>query len=219
VSFYLNSYIPLAASKAGRDASKKYGIPPFVDGSIRREPDFEHRLPGISCLCRADKFAPRLKPGDVVAYMLRKERYGTARAQRRLTAVLRVLEALPTHSAAAEWYTGHGLSLPNNCWVHGNPAKPLEQGHRRNRNKHLPARQYHRQWDVEYRGRAMTHGTFVVCECLFTELSWGAPEITEPQLEAVFGCVPGTRNPGVWSTTHADNLLRLLELDIPLCAR
>lgn len=77
--FYLNTYVPLAASKAGRDASDRYKIAPFVDGSIRREPDLEHPFPAITCLCRADKFAPRLIPGDIVAYMLRKDRYGGGR--------------------------------------------------------------------------------------------------------------------------------------------
>ena len=103
-SFFLNSYVPLVASKPGRDASKLYGIEPFVDGSIRREPDLEHEFPAISCLCRADKFAPRLQAGDIVAYMLRKDRYGQKRAQRSLTAVLRVLHMFPSHAAAAKWY-------------------------------------------------------------------------------------------------------------------
>ena len=218
-TFYLNSYVPLVASKAGRDASARFNILPFVDGSIRREPDLEHEFPAISCLCRADKFAPRLKRGDIVGYMLNKERHGLDHAQRRLTAVLRVLDVLPNHTAGADWYVQRDLPLPNNCWIHGNPPKALDHSHRRNRNKHLPAEQFHKNWDIEYRGRAMKHGTFVVCERLFVNLSWDAPEVAEPQLEAVFGHVPGTRNPGAWTITQAQHLLRLLQIGVLLSDR
>lgn len=216
-TFYLNSYAPLAASKPGREASTRFGIPPFIDGSIRREPDLEHAYPAISCLCRTDKFAPRLKPDDVVAYMLRKDRYGQGRLQRRLTAVLRVLTVFPSHIEGAAWYTDRNLQLPNNCWVRGNPAKPFEHSHRRFRTSNsLDVNQTHKDWDVGYRARAMKHGTFVICERLFCNLTWDAPEVTEPQLELVFSRVPGTRNPGAWEIRHAEQLLSILGIDIPL---
>ena len=215
--FYLNSYAPLVASKAGRDASILYGIEPFVDGSIRREPDLENRFPAISCLCRADKFAPRLEVGDIVAYMLRKDRYGENHAQRRLTTVLRVIDTFQSHTAGAQWYLDQNLVLPNNCWVRGNPAKPFEQSHRLHKfSKTLDAIQLHHAWDASYRGRAMKHGTFVVCESLYRNLDWSAPEVTETQLKLVFGAVPGTRNPGQWTIKHAERLLSLLSIDVPL---
>lgn len=59
--FYLVTYRPLAYSVAGRKAAEAHGIPPFVDGSIRREPDLESAYPSISCLCRTARFAPRLR--------------------------------------------------------------------------------------------------------------------------------------------------------------
>jgi hypothetical protein len=217
--FYLNSYVPLVATKVGRDASARFDILPFVDGSIRREPDLEHEFPAISCLCRAGNFAPRLKPRDIVGYMLCKSRYGLDHDQRRLTAILRVIQVFPNHSAGAQWYNERDLPLPNNCWIHGNAARPLAHSHRRNRNRHLPDAEFHKYWDLEYRARAMKHGTFVICERLFVDLSWDAPEVTEPQLEAVFGYVPGTLNPGAWQITHAEHLLRLLQIDAPLSAR
>jgi hypothetical protein len=216
-SFYLNSYAPLVASKAGREASMRYGIEPFVDGSIRREPDLEHDYPAISCLCRADKFAPRLKEDDIVAYMLRKDRYGQKERQRRLTAVLRVLAVRPSHIAGAAWYQERGLALPNNCLVHGNPAKPFEQSHHRHRTSNtLGPEQTYREWDVGYRARAMRFPTFVVCERLYCDLSWNAPEVTESLLVAVFGCIPATRNPRKWTITHAERLLSQLSIAVPL---
>ena len=38
---FLNTYAALVATPAGREASKRFGLPPFIDGSIRREPDLE----------------------------------------------------------------------------------------------------------------------------------------------------------------------------------
>jgi hypothetical protein len=149
--------------------------------------------------------------------MLRKASYGRGRSQRRLTAVLRVIAVFPTHAAGALWYRERGLELPNNCWVHGNPAKPFEQSHRRTRiSNAADPKQTHRQWDVGYRARAMRFGTFVICERLFYDLSWNAPEVTEPQLKAVFNGIPGTRNPGRWTIKHAEHLLSLLQVDVPL---
>ena len=54
-NYYLNSYAPLVSTAAGRKAWELHELPPFIDGSIRREPDLEHEFPSISCLCRAGK--------------------------------------------------------------------------------------------------------------------------------------------------------------------
>ena len=78
---YLVSYAPLVSSKTGREVSRLHSIPPFVDGSIRREPDLQHKYPSVSCLCRTDKFAPRLRVGDFVAYLTQKRRYGDSERQ------------------------------------------------------------------------------------------------------------------------------------------
>ena len=43
---FLVTYAPLVATAAGRTASENRGIAPFVDGSIRREPDLEQPFPG-----------------------------------------------------------------------------------------------------------------------------------------------------------------------------
>lgn len=190
-SCYFNTYEPLVASRAGRIASEQFGIPPFVDGSIRREPDLEHRFPSISCLCRAGKFAPRLKVNDLVAYLTRK------RSDQRLTAVLQVLHTFPSHEDAAEWYSERKLPLPANCMVPGNSPKPLAQSHRIVRvGTCLDDAQAIRRWDAEYRGRARAHKVFVVCKPLYRELSWDALVIKKDDFLESLGRVPGTQNPG-----------------------
>jgi hypothetical protein len=135
---YLNTYTPLARSVAGREASLRFTLPPFIDGSIRREPDLQHDWPAISCLCRAGKFAPRLQLGDIVAYMTctgnwHKPGDEAAPRNRRLTAVLRVEALCKSHEDAAAWYTARKLPLPSNCMVPGNDAQALERSHRMTR--------------------------------------------------------------------------------------
>ena len=46
---YLVSYRPLSYNAYGRAAVYKYDLPPFIDGSCRREPDFESPFPSITC--------------------------------------------------------------------------------------------------------------------------------------------------------------------------
>src|SRR5687768_14841588 len=106
--FFINTYKPLAINRAGRAASEIHRLPPFIDGSIRREPDLEHELPSISCLCRAGKFAPRLRVGDIVAYLTTKHSFGRGTVDRRITAVLRVIRVFADHEAAAQWFRSEG---------------------------------------------------------------------------------------------------------------
>jgi len=210
---YLNTYAPLVASKSGRIASHARGIPPFVDGSIRREPDLEHPWPSISCLCRANKFAPRLCVGDVVGYMTRKARYGALLApHRRLTAVLEVVAVLQSHEEAACWYHQRKLALPNNCMVQGNPPKSLEESHRIHKTPRLlDDDRLARRWNAQYQRRATKYPRFVVCQPLFRDLSWDAPVVEDRHLIAAFGRVPGTRNPGAVPQEGFERLLEIVK--------
>jgi hypothetical protein len=210
--YFLNTYTPLVATSAGRAASETYGILPFVDGSIRREPDLEHEYPSISCLCRVGKFAPRLRVGDIVGYMTCKGRWGgLPDPHRRLTAVLEVWFVMPSHGAAARWYSDRGLSLPSNCMVPGNVPKPLDQSHRKHRERNrLGDDRLIRRWDAEYRRRASLYPVFVVCRPVFRDLSLGAPVIDEECLRSVFGRVPGTQNPGVVAGEAFRGLLEMI---------
>jgi hypothetical protein len=108
------------------------------------------------------------------------------------------------------------MRLPNNCWIRGNPAKPLKESHRISSVNGCSDSAIHKEWDTAYRGRAMLYGTFVVCERLWVDLSWDAPEITEHKLTRAFGKVPATLNPGALNIKHAQHLFRLLKIDVPL---
>lgn len=126
VRIYLNSYKPLVSRKSGLDASIAYDIPPFVDASCRREPDFESFHPSISALCRGQLFAPRVNEGDIVVYITTKGNHlRSGERHWRLVAILQVLKRFATHEEAAAWYEAQNLPLPTNCLVPGNPPLPL----------------------------------------------------------------------------------------------
>lgn len=216
-NFYLTSYKPLVATAPGRLAAKQFNLLPFIDGSIRREPDLEHIFPAITCLCHAEKFAPRLQLGDVVACMTRKGKYGQHSRQRRLTAILHVLDVFPSHEDGARWYSELNLPLPSNCMVRDNPPKPFEQSHQRPKTKARVPAQMYREWEAGYRIRARKFPTFVVCVRRYSDLGWSATEVTDEQLKRVFGKVPGTQNPGKWTLDHGEHLLKLLSLSPLLC--
>src|SRR5258708_709609 len=96
---YLCSYKPLVLTRAGCEASATFGLPPYIDSSCRREPDFESQHPSISALCRRRMFAPRLQEGDVVAYITVKAPYAPEVASHwRLVAILRVRRRFETHA-------------------------------------------------------------------------------------------------------------------------
>lgn len=125
---YLNSYRPLVMYKRGKSAIQRFGIPPFVDYSCRREPDLESKFPSITALCRGSNFAPRLNESDIVVYLTRKEKYpGYYIRLRRLAAILRVTKRFESHQEAADWYEAKGLAVPGNCMVKSNPPLELDK--------------------------------------------------------------------------------------------
>jgi hypothetical protein len=200
VNGYPVSYHPLVEHRAGKIAAARYGIPSFVDGSCRREPDFESEFPSISALCRGRNFAPRLRVGDTAAYMTIKRRWGGHPEKHwRLTAVLRVHERFQSHEQAAAWYIAQGLPLPSNCMVDGNPPVPFDQTA-----QGWPLQ----QWDAGYRRRAHENPVFLATVPLFLELE-RPPIVTETDLEEAFGWVPNTLTP---PTVPEADIERLLEL-------
>jgi hypothetical protein len=200
LSSFLVSYRPLIKRRAGRVAAGQFGLPPFIDGSCRREPDFESVFPSISALCRGSNFAPRLHVGDTAVYLTTKGRWlGHAEPHWRLVAVLRVCERFEKHEEAADWYRGQGLSLPSNCWVPENPPIPYEQ---------TVQDSPWETWDRGYRVRARRFPVFLVTQPLFLEL-WQPPIVTVEAMKAAFGRVPNTLTP---PTIHDLAVQQLLEL-------
>jgi len=217
-SCYLNSYVPLVTTRFGREAAKLHCIEPFVDGSIRREPDFNHPFPCITCLCRADKFTPRLNVGDYVAYQTVKRRFGLPDApHRRLTAVLAVTYKLVSHQQTADWYLEHAFGVPSNCIVRGNPPFSLGESHRQNKSlKHLPDDKFHWKWDDGYRQRSEEFPTVVVCQKLFCNTTWNSPVVHDSDLLAAFKRRTETQNPGRLNCQELQSLLNAVGIQAAL---
>lgn len=200
---FLCSYWPLCKTAGGRQAVVKYGLPPFVNGLSRREPDFEHRFPAITASSRGRNFAPRLRVGDTVVYTTTKGRWGNVRFPHwRLVAVLEIVERFETHRDAAGWYRTRG-GLPSNAVVDGNPPLPvaltLHHG-----------RAHEDAWDAVCVERAAECGTLLACTAHVLDL-YDPPVVTEEDLLAIFGTAPNTRTPPEISDAALDRLLALAE--------
>jgi hypothetical protein len=205
---FLCSYWPLGKTLGGRRAVVKYGLPPYVNGMSRREPDFEHAFPSITASSRGKNFAPRLRPGDTVVYTTTKGRWGTAALgpptpHWRLVAVLEVLMRFETHAAAAAWYRAQRHPLPGNCVVDGNPPLPV------------PLTLHHGalhddDWDRVCVERAAEVGTLLACLPRYVELH-DPPVVTEGDLLALLGTLPNTRTPPEITEAALDGLLALVE--------
>jgi hypothetical protein len=171
---YLVQYRPLIYSKEGRQAIQKFGLPPFIDASIRREPDFQSEAPSITALCRAGKFAPNLNIGDRITYITVGYKYPPLKqSHSRLVAVLEVAHRFESHEEAAQWYRSQGYDFPSNCMVDGNSPKPLDAaGKPPNIYKHISKPiGIIRAWNNFYQDRSDNFGVFLACKASFLELN------------------------------------------------
>jgi len=194
---FLATFQPLIRTLAGRTAAQRYNLPPFIDGSCRREPDFESPFPSITATCRPGKFAPRLQVGDRVAFLTVKGKYAGDQAPGwRLVAVLRVSHRFSDHNEAAGWYARQGCPVPSNCLVNDNPAKPFELTNgnpppevKKRVSAESNFRLAIRLWDATYRRRVEVWPVFLATKAEFLELI-SPPQLRDVNIVEVFGKVP-----------------------------
>ncbi|MCK8825534.1 hypothetical protein [Fuchsiella alkaliacetigena] len=194
MSIYLVTYRPLCYDSKGRQAIELYNQKKFVDHSNRREPELESEYPSISSLCRADKFAPRLKEDDRVIYLTVKGKHLSINEPHWcLVAILRVIKKCKNHEEGAEWYRSKGLEIPSNCIVDGNEALD-------NKFTALSC-----STDETYRERANDYPAYLICEPEYLELSL-PPAIFRDDLVEIFGSVPSTENPSTIERSQFEKL-------------
>lgn len=207
---YLISYRPLAMTGRGRKAAVRDGLPLFVDGSCRREPDFEVQMPAVTSLCRGKFLVPRLVVGDLLVYTTVKSLFGNASepAHYRLVACLRVVDISGSHEEAALWYLNKGLIVPNNCMLLGSSPKPYSQTNGRNDGwlRGQPECIKLRRWDGEYKSRAKKVPMVAHCVTLHLNLI-NPPKFSSTDLINIFKRVPGTQNPTALSCEDISLLL------------
>jgi hypothetical protein len=214
---FLATYRPLVKTRAGRQAIRQHSLLPFIDGSCRREPDFESRFPSITAICRAGNFAPRLRVGDRIAYLTVKGKYlGDSEFGWHLGAVLRVIQRFESHNDAAAWYREQSQPLPSNCFVNGNPPKPFEftNGDPPKKIKHRISADSDlnraiRLWDMTYRQRVARWPVFLATEAELIELN-SPPQLREPEMRDIFsGRIPSTQNPPKITCEQFERLVQL----------
>lgn len=201
----LASYRPLMQSWHGRKAITQFALPPFIDGSCRREPDFESAYPSISALCRAAKLAPRLDQGDEVIYITTK--CGNCWY---LVARLRVRDRFVSHAQAAAWYTSQGVQPPSNCMTSGTRPVPYEQtsGRWLSETETRGTANVLAFWDGTYRKRARMHPIFLACDSVYHDLHHPV-KLTKNCFLRIFNRVPGTQNPPAITPAQANALMSI----------
>jgi hypothetical protein len=164
MAIYLNSYYPLCCNKKGKKAlGKNKDLKPYIDGSCRREPDFDNEKPCITGLCRPG-FAQKLSEDDLVIYVTNKRGIKS----RKIVAVFKVIKVFDNHKTAAKWYINHKKTIPNNIMVKETKPFRLDKTHQKfGWDGWLGGIRNLKEWDKGYKERAGRQGNTKVAQCKF----------------------------------------------------
>ena len=164
--------------KENKIVKNKVDILPYLDASFRTEPSLNVEYPGISSLCRGEKLAPKLKKGDKVVYIAKKNKYDQDFKHRRLVAILAVIEIKNCHYAASKWYEENNYTLPKNCIVDGNPPLSFDKTTVKDQST-IDER------EKVYNYRAKKYPKFNICKKIYLNLEI-PPIITEEKMKEIF---------------------------------
>jgi hypothetical protein len=205
MTIYMSSFYPLCSTKKGRAAVSK-GFPEYIDGSCRREPDFQNEFPAITGLCRPG-FATKLKKDDIVIYTTNKKGVGS----RKIVAVLEVMDdKCKNHQDASNWYKGKGHSIPNNIMVEETKPFDLNETHQKGSwNSWIKEKKGIKEWDEGYKKRAKDCAEVAICRSLYKNLI-DPPELTESKMDEIFNGKPGTQNPAIVSLQEWKQLKKII---------
>lgn len=198
MAVFLNSFTPLATNKTGRASANKYNLPLFIDGSCRREPDFENTNPAITQLCRPTKLVTRLSKKDLVIYITKLGRYGTKEYGWRLISILEIIDILPNHSSASNYYINNGIPISQNIICDNTAPFPLDKTHSINENtkKYTDSNEVIQKWNAGYKYRARKYPEVAITKVWNDVLYLNNPPIINHQImNDIFGRIPGTQNP------------------------
>ncbi len=198
MAVFLNSFTPLSVNKFGRKSSATYNIPPYIDGSCRREPDFENPKPAITQLCRPKKLVPRLSKGDLVIYITKSGRYGTNQAHWKFVGILEVIDIVPDHNTAFAFYTQNNIAVSQNIICNSTSAFPLDFTHGINENNkdNADANDVIKRWNAGYMYRAKQYPEVAITQ-VWNDILYldNPPIINHDMMNFIFGKIPGTQNP------------------------
>ena len=223
----LNSFHPLCDNELGLRAIQRYNFPPFIDGSCRREPDFQNPFPSISALCRGGIFAPHLRINDIVMYITVGGTFRPFKDGHHLVAILQVEQVFENHRLGEIAYAAAGLPIPRNCMVDNNP--PLEfsmtNGNfekqsqlktflaRTNEEQKQIGERRLRLWNDSYFETSNAWPCFIKTRPLYLNIT--APvHISRNDFENIFNKIPNTLTPNILNEKEFTQLAQLVDLKI-----
>lgn len=215
MAVFLNSFTPLAVNKFGRAAAALHNLPLHIDGSCRREPDFENSKPAITQLCRPTKLVTRLNKNDLVIYITKLGRYGTKKAHWKLISILEVIEVVPDHNSALAYYTQNKIPVSQNIMCESTSPFPLDYTHGINENNknNTDAVRVIEKWNIGYMYRAKHYLEVAITQVWNDVLYLDNPPIINHQMmTSIFGRIPGTQNPPKLSNVEWQNFKTLMNL-------
>lgn len=198
MAVFLNSFTPLAVNKIGRASATKYNLPLYIDGSCRREPDFENLKPAITQLCRPTKLVTRLSYNDLIIYITKLGSYGTNQAHWKLISILEVIDIVPDHNSAFSFYTKNKIPVSQNIICNSTSPFPLDYTHGINENNKNNTNDnvVIRKWNAAYIYRAKQYPEVAITQVWNNILHLDNPPIINHQMmKSIFGRIPGTQNP------------------------
>lgn len=215
MAVFLTSFTPLAYNKKGLAAAAKYNLPLYIDGSCRREPDFENPKPAITQLCRPTKLVTRLNKDDLIIYITKLGKYGTPTADWKLIAILKVIDVVADHQAALNFYTQQNIPISQNIICSQTTPFPLDKTHELcgfDTNGLTPQRIISK-WDALYSWRAKKYPAVAITEVLEGVLHLNNPPIINHQMmKTIFGRIPGTQNPPKLSDIEWQNFKTVMNI-------
>ena len=198
MAVFLNSFVPLAINKQGRESATIFNLPLFIDGSCRREPDFENSKPAITQLCRPTKLVTRLNIKDLVIYITKLNRYGTKQTHWKLISILEVTDIVPDHNSALTFYKNNQIPVSQNIICNSTSPFPLDYTHGINENNknETDANKVIKKWNAGYTYRAKKYPEVAITQVWNGILHLDNPPIINHQMmKSIFGRIPGTQNP------------------------
>ena len=198
MNVYLNTFQPLCANRFGRKSIDTNGLPPFIDGSCRREPDFQNSFPAITQLCRPGMLVSRLSVGDLVIYLTKVGNYGIPLKHWCFIGILEVLDLPINHISAANYYLTNNTPVSQNIICNQTTPFPLNMTHGLSGfpNDNLNSNRIISLWDNIYINRANNFSEVAITSVWEGHLNLNnPPQITHQMMMDIFNRIPGTQNP------------------------
>ena len=215
MSVFLNSFIPICINGFGIKNITENKLPNFIDGSCRREPDFQNLYPAITQLCRPGKLVPRLSVGDLVIYLTKLGNYGNPPAHWNFISILEVLSLQLNHCSAANYYLANNIPIAQNIICNHTAPFTLNMTHGLSGfpNGNLNPNRIISIWNNSYISRANNFSKVAITRVWKGHLHLNnPPQITRQMMMNIFDRIPGTQNPPKLTDVEWDNFRRILNI-------